>query len=219
MDTVYLLTPCVACGTMAGEGAAAAGSLCLRCDAGIAPVPQRRIGGADGILVGSAAHHEGSARRLVHRLKYQGLVAAADVLALRMVGAVPFQPTALVPVPRALARRVRYGVDPALVLAHRLSRHLDVPVVRALGASLWWRRHAGVSRSGRRSPGLRVVQRVDGSVLLVDDVVTTGATLLHAAGCLRYGCESGDVGRMAGVTATAAGTMSLYASEAKSGTT
>jgi predicted amidophosphoribosyltransferase len=183
----------------------------------------RRVGGASGMLVGSGALHEGSARRLVHRLKYQGLTAAADVLAPAMSRMTPFRPTALVPVPRALVRRVRYGIDPALVLARRLSEILDVPVVRALTAAVWWRAHAGVGRSGRRLPALRATRPVDGSILLVDDVVTTGATLLGAASSLdqangRWGIRR-DEGRMAGVTATSAGTMSLYASEALRGVT
>lgn len=206
--------PCVACGTFVGPDAPAPGRLCQCCDAGLIPAAPRRVGDAIGMLVVSGARHEGPARRLVHRLKYQGLVAAADVLVQRMVPVLPFPPTALVPVPRAVARRVRYGVDPALVLAQRLSAHLDVPVVRAVQASLWWRRHAGGPRSRRRLPGVRAVQRVDGSVVLVDDVVTTGATLLGAAASILRCDESSSVNELAGVTATSAGTMSLYASAA-----
>ncbi|MGB5188022.1 MAG: hypothetical protein WBO84_12955, partial [Acidimicrobiia bacterium] len=57
--------------------------------------------------------HEGTARRLVHALKYRAVVAAAGPLADAMAERLPSAATALVPIPRARLRAFRYGVDPA----------------------------------------------------------------------------------------------------------
>ncbi len=58
------------------------------------------------------------------------------------------------------------------------------PVIHALRAPLWWKRHAVRSRTERR--WVRFVRRreVPHGVALVDDVLTTGATILAARAAL-----------------------------------
>ncbi len=96
----------------------------------------------------SAFAHRGTARLLVHRLKYGGHRAAAAVLAEGMAGCVPEGAGALVPVPRARLRHWRYGVDPAVELARALGRLLRLPVVPALAPEWWHRRRAGPPAPG-----------------------------------------------------------------------
>ena len=133
----------------------------------------------------AAYTHSGTARRLVHRLKYAGIHGAAEVLATAMLEAMPPHVAALVPVPRAIMRRSRYGVDPAVVLARLIGRKAGIPVVGALRSPLWWPANAGTSRARRRAPGFFARRDVPPGSLLVDDVVTTGATLTSAAATTR----------------------------------
>jgi predicted amidophosphoribosyltransferase len=134
-----------------------------------------------GLVVAAAFHHHGAPRRLVHRLKYHGLVAAADLLSAAMVPLIPAGASALVPVPRATFRRLRHGVDPAILLAQRLSRRTGVPVVCSLRPGWWWPRHAIAAPAGRTPPRFRLRSDVPSDAVLVDDVLTTGATMGAAA--------------------------------------
>lgn len=168
--------------------------LCGPCRARFAPGGERRLPG--GVLVRSAYLHGGTARLLVHRLKYGGHAAAAAVLARAMVAAVPAGAAALVPVPRARLRRWRYGVDPALELARAMGRALALPVVPALAPAWWHRRRAGPAGARRGIPRFRLVRPAPAGAILVDDVLTSGATLQAAAAALSGPC--------AAVTATVA---------------
>jgi predicted amidophosphoribosyltransferase len=136
----------------------------------------------------------------VHRLKYQGLVEVAAVLAAFMIPLVPSGATALVPVVRARVRVVRFGIDPAVELAAALSRRSGLPLQNALEAPLWWPRHATRNREGRNPPRFRAVERAEPGAVLVDDVSTSGATLQAAFGALgsdfRHGIVATAPGRV-----------------------
>lgn len=132
--------------------------------------------------------HEGAARLLVHRLKYEAMSGIANRLAGVLEPLLGPETTALVPIPRVVVRRWRYGIDPALALATALGRRTGLPVVHSLRPRFWVRRRAGAAADPRGTPsfGLRVTAPA-GSVL-VDDVVTTGTTLsaaAHMTGCRR----------------------------------
>ena len=97
-----------------------AGILCGGClggsGAGARPVPAGRTGG-EGSLPPRWA---GAA--LVHRLKYEGIRPAAELLAAALVERWGPPPDLLVPIPRAPLRVWRFGVDLALELAERWRR-------------------------------------------------------------------------------------------------
>lgn len=149
------------------------------------------------LAVASAYKHSGPALRLVWALKYHGQLDSARFLATAMVDKLPSGAEVLVPVPRLLTRRLRYGVDPAAELAIALARLTGLPVASGLVAPLVGRRRAGLARRDRSAPAFRRRRQVTGAVL-VDDVVTTGQTLVKAAGVLN------DSSILAGVTATGA---------------
>ena len=163
---------CVACSQW-GKG-----PLCRACRSLLQPSATATI--AD-LCVVSALAHESVARRLIHLLKYQGNATAGRILGAEMVSVLPSDTAALVPVPRAVVRRIRYGTDPAVYLAEQVASAAGIPVIPALRAQMWWPAHAGTDKASRRSPRFRMTSRVPARSILVDDVFTTGATLATAA--------------------------------------
>ncbi|MGH8937014.1 MAG: ComF family protein [Acidimicrobiia bacterium] len=180
---------CLACGRWGRS------TLCPACGRSLSPAPDLRLPG--GLLVRSAYLHSGAARVLVHRLKYQGLLAAALPLARAMAERVPEEVRLLVPVPRARLRAWRYGVDQASALAAALAAELGLPVRRPLHPPWWAHPHAGRPRQERPPSHFTRSEGTERGIALVDDVVTTGTTLRGAEGALR-----GSV--IVAVTATAA---------------
>lgn len=143
-------------------------------------------------VVRSAVVLDDAARRLVHRLKYQGWRRLAETLALPMVplldevGAGP-----LVPIPTSGRRLRSRGYNQAGELAREIARQAG----RRLGAG-WLSRHREVGSQTRLGAaerranlaGVFLARPVSGPVVLVDDVFTTGATLVSAAtACLDAG--------------------------------
>ena len=136
---------------------------------------------------------DGPARNLVHALKYGGWRIAAPPMAVcirMLVGPRLRGVGALVPVPLGRARLRERGHNQAALLARALGRTLGVPVLEdalrrsretrtqtRLTPAERWRNVAGAFAScGSGAAGL--------SVAVVDDVMTTGATLGAAAAAL-----------------------------------
>lgn len=140
--------------------------------------------------------HQGALRQAVHQVKYGGREELGILLGARLSALVSTRPDCLVPMPLHPARLRERGYNQAAVVARGIAAYQGVPVVE--GVLLRRRRtarQAGLDRSARQRNvanafGLRrgVPPWEGRSVLLVDDVLTTGATAGAAARVLR---ESG----------------------------
>jgi ComF family protein len=189
---------CVSC----GEGLdSARRNLCAECEAGLQarggvvalPVPPDVPAPGEPLLARYGFVFEGTARALIHALKYEGRTSVAGDLAARALPALP--PAclggveAIVPVPLSAVRRRERGFNQSELLARHISLLVGVPGVRALARVPGGGAQAGSDRVSRLSlrSGVFVSTggRVPGSALLVDDVLTTGATMAAAAHALR----------------------------------
>ena len=148
--------------------------------------------------------YRGPDRELVLGLKHNRAVGAVPGLADRLVAAISAcawepPPTLVTWVPTTAARRHERGYDQSLLLAKAVARRLGLPCRRLL-------RRRGQAQEGlggaarRAGPDLSARRAMSECVLLIDDVVTTGATLAAAAEALR---ASGAPEVYAGVLAKA----------------
>jgi predicted amidophosphoribosyltransferase len=146
--------------------------------------------------------YESRARDLVVSLKFGGRPGLAKVAGVTLAGVVrcsewwtsgdrPPAGLAVVPVPAAPLRYRRRGFDPGELVAAALARELCLPFERCL-ARRSDRRQVGRPRRDRLAnpPRVRIAGSVPAAALLVDDVLTTGATVGACAHALRTaGCD------------------------------
>lgn len=146
----------------------------------------------------SALSYEGVARDLVHALKFSGAPGVAPAMARHLSDALPPRAfpagASLVPVPADPWRRRRRGFDHAAVLAQALSERAGLPVQQPLRRLAAERRgQRGLGRTARlagRGISVRASSPAPAACVLVDDVLTTGAT---AVACARELLSSGAV--------------------------
>jgi len=171
LDALGVLVPvdCAGCG-------AADRSVCASCLASLdqAPIESRTPAG---LPVRSAVRYEGTARALLIAIKEQNRTDAARPLARHLA---PLLSTGLplVAVPPSPAAWRSRGYDPVRLLVRRPTLRVlrvvrETEAQKRLGVDERAANRAGFLRATRSLAGLRVV--------IVDDVVTTGATLDEAA--------------------------------------
>jgi competence protein ComFC len=138
----------------------------------------------------SFGFYEGELRELIHLFKYGRVETLAKPLGRYLALALPREESfdAIVPMPLHWRKRWQRGFNQADLLAREISRRIHTPVKHVLRRVRFTAAQAGLTNAKRR-------QNVSGAfrprraktlhgqnVVLVDDVMTTGAT---AASCAR----------------------------------
>ena len=176
---------CVGCGSVGAY-------LCDRC---IAETPRAADTTGVGLqLVLAPFEMKGAAQKAVHRLKYNGVRGIAAPMGAAMAQHLQrhgVAPDVIVPVPLHKSRQRERGYNQAELLARAVGRWIETPVDAGLLART---ESAGpqarsASREERQAnvAGAFKAQReaIGKSIVIVDDVTTTGATLQSCAETMR----------------------------------
>jgi ComF family protein len=199
---------CVGCGE---PGLA---PFCVRCKKGLESASPRDI---DGISLIAGAQYAGAVSRAIRELKYEARTDIAKPLASLIAEAAgpssPIRNLRLVPVPLHPKRLAERGYNQAALIARALSKHTRGRVLPlALARERDTPHQVGLERARREANvagafRVRQPRAVAGhDVVLVDDVVTTGATVrdcsralgsararVVAVACVASASQSADV--------------------------
>ena len=184
------LVPCAACGRRAAGPHGACGP-CRTRFADPATGGAETSSGPCAVAVAWCGPYDGPYRRAVRALKYGGRRDVARPLGHAVAERVRAErwPVARVAhVPLHPARRLRRGFDQAEVLGRRVATELGVPFRPSLRRLRPTRRQArleGRARQANVDGAFRSAPVPPVPVLLIDDVLTTGATTAACAAALR----------------------------------
>jgi ComF family protein len=141
---------------------------------------------------------QGGVRNLLHRIKYQGQPETGRMAGRaygKLLAAMPFSEDwdALVPVPMSMSKQRKRGYNQAVCIAEGLAKALEKPIVM----DLLERREEGKSQTQKNrfdrweavqslyTAGSGLTQYEGKHLVLVDDVITTGATVEACARVLK----------------------------------
>lgn len=202
LDLIYP-PKCVFCGALLLPEET---DLCRSCRSGLEQVEQPIRRGEHFTCCHCVYFYEGAVVDSIHRFKFRGMQHYADgygrLLAMRLLeNQVQFDLLSWVPV--SAKRKRKRGYDQSLLLAQAVGRELGVPVVRTLEKV--FDNPPQSTRSGdaeRRGNVLNVYRCAEEEliknqrILLIDDIITTGATLsecsrvLKTAGAAQITCAT-----------------------------
>jgi len=154
-----------------------------------------RLGASGFDAAYSFGSYEEELRELIHLFKYGRIRTLAGALGRLLVRALPVGERfdAVVPVPLHWWKRWQRGFNQSDLLARHVARRLMVPVKRCVRRVKRTGAQAGLTNAKRRSNVAGAFRAKGGRpleglrVLLIDDVMTTGATASACARALKSG--------------------------------
>jgi predicted amidophosphoribosyltransferase len=182
---------CAACGRVAV-------GLCTGCQEEVRPAGEIRpaIGWVKGFSLQAAVSYEGPARRLVLAAKRSHAHAGIEHMAACLEQLIPAD-AVITWAPTSSRRAHQRGYDQAKLLAEAVGRRTQRPVVamlvRTSGAQHGRHRDDRDQVTFGRITGLSQISR-NVPIVVIDDVITTSATLLAAARALRGGTNQKIIG-------------------------
>jgi ComF family protein len=133
--------------------------------------------------------YEGVGKEVVHALKYRGyrkvVAGLATPLMLQVLGRGRFD--AVVPVPLHRSRQRKRGFNQARLLARGIAAEINAPLSDTLKVVRSTRDQVELSAAQRRANvagAYRASAPLEGRILVIDDVFTTGATTSACASTL-----------------------------------
>jgi ComF family protein len=183
--TILFPEQCAACGTVAAVYPLPVCSRCTDSVLDAASPPASSLGALTKIF--SCRYYEGAVKECVKQFKYYGKLKLMDLfrpVAQSLINDLPVKVHGVIPVPLHPSKRRLRGYNQSELIAVMLAREISVPIHRH---ALIKTRNTGPQTALARTKRMR---NLDGSfaavdrtlvtgkdLLLVDDIVTTGATL------------------------------------------
>lgn len=189
---------CPSCGMSIGNTGNA--GICPSCSGTIRYNLGRSCASRNFSAAWSACLYEGAVKELIHAFKYNGRMSAVPVLAGLMTDFIKRYPAVIegvdmiASVPMRRTDKIRRGFNQAEILARNISKKFGIPYCAVLKKAAVTRHQNELSRAERLHnlagvfsiPNPASVRAAN--ILLIDDVMTTGATLNECAKAL---CDSG----------------------------
>jgi predicted amidophosphoribosyltransferase len=163
--------------------------VCPRCGAGLAGRECGECAGKEIVFAGATAlgRYDGAFRQAVLRFKFRGARHLADELGGRLAARIGRKVDVVTPVPMSPLKVLFRGYNAAELLADRVASHLGVPCRALLRKVRRTKPQADLALEERliNPRGAYRSKPARGVVLLVDDVLTTGATANACTEALR----------------------------------
>jgi len=144
-------------------------------------------------MVHSFGAYQGALREAHHAFKFEGMEHLAALMVGRTVENISTSfwedVDVLTPVPMSPEKERERGYDPAALLTAEFSKQLNIPVRSVLKKALLTKPQRSLNREERlrnqKGSFVSETLKVGSKVVLVDDVLTTGATLEECAKVLK----------------------------------